>query len=410
MDNKTPQQRRAERQKYLRIQRIIRLCAIALAIILSIISLFESCSTKKAVEDLAAQLREKKIAQAQAELQAMQPSTSPSPSAEIMAGGTSVTLSFVGSCTLGMDENDAYEGSFEEYYDNYGASYFFKNVKSIFEGDDLTVTSLESTLTLSDTRQDIDQAFRADPSHAEILSLGGIDAVDVANHHIYDYSDEGYVDTLANLDNAGINRFGFENVLTMNVSGTSTTNSGQTSILETNGVSVGFTGVWQDSDEDYASMALENIATLQDQGAQIIIVMIHWSSEDASLPDDSQISLAHELVNAGADLILGIQPQTLQGIECYQGKYIVYSLGSFLCGDTSPETMDSIIFQQTFTVSNGQCQDNAEFEIIPCSVSTDPDTNTYCPTPASGDEAQRITDQIYSLSDQLDGGIRPETE
>ncbi len=67
MDNKTPQQRRAERQKYLRIQRIIRLCAIALAIILSIISLFESCSTKKAVEDLAAQLREKKIAQAQAE-------------------------------------------------------------------------------------------------------------------------------------------------------------------------------------------------------------------------------------------------------------------------------------------------------------------------------------------------------
>lgn len=411
MDNKTPQQLRAERQKYLRIQRGIRMGAIAFAIILSIISLCVSCSTKKSVEDLAAQLRAKKIAQAQEELQAAQASASPAPSSEAVTGGTTVTLSFVGSCTLGMDENDGYDGSFGEYYDNYGAGYFFQNVKSIFEGDDLTVASLESTLTLSDTRQDRDRALRADPSYADILTQGGIDATDVANDHIYDYGNEGYVDTLANLDNAGIGRFGFDNVLTTQVSGTSLPNAAiQSSMVEQDGISIGLVGVWQDSEQDYESMALDSVNELQEQKAQIIVVMIHWSSEDPSIPDDGQISLAHSLINAGADLIIGIQPQAMQGIECYQGKYIVYSLGSFLSGDTAPESMDTMIFQQTFTVANGEAQSDAPFEIIPCSISTDATTNTYCPTPASGDDADRILDEIYALSDQLDGGIRPEED
>lgn len=411
MDNKTPQQLRAERQKYLRIQRGIRMGAIAFAIILSIISLCVSCSTKKSVEDLAAQLRAKKIAQAQEELQAAQASASPAPSSEAVTGGTTVTLSFVGSCTLGMDENDGYDGSFGEYYDNYGAGYFFQNVKSIFEGDDLTVASLESTLTLSDTRQDRDRALRADPSYADILTQGGIDATDVANDHIYDYGNEGYVDTLANLDNAGIGRFGFDNVLTTQVSGTALPNAAiQSSMVEQDGISIGLVGVWQDSEQDYESMALDSVNELQEQKAQIIVVMIHWSSEDPSIPDDGQISLAHSLINAGADLIIGIQPQAMQGIECYQGKYIVYSLGSFLSGDTAPESMDTMIFQQTFTVANGEAQSDAPFEIIPCSISTDATANTYCPTPASGDDADRILDEIYALSDQLDGGIRPEED
>lgn len=411
MDNKTPQQLRAERQKYLRIQRGIRMGAIAFAIILSIISLCVSCSTKKSVEDLAAQLRAKKIAQAQEELQAAQASASPAPSSEAVTGGTTVTLSFVGSCTLGTDENDGYDGSFGEYYDNYGAGYFFQNVKSIFEGDDLTVASLESTLTLSDTRQDRDRALRADPSYADILTQGGIDATDVANDHIYDYGNEGYVDTLANLDNAGIGRFGFDNVLTTQVSGTALPNAAiQSSMVEQDGISIGLVGVWQDSEQDYESMALDSVNELQEQKAQIIVVMIHWSSEDPSIPDDGQISLAHSLINVGADLIIGIQPQAMQGIECYQGKYIVYSLGSFLSGDTAPESMDTMIFQQTFTVANGEAQSDAPFEIIPCSISTDATANTYCPTPASGDDADRILDEIYALSDQLDGGIRPEQD
>ena len=74
MDNRTQRQKQAqaERQKALKFQRTVRAAAIVLALVLALISLAQSCSTKKAIEDLAAQIRAKKLAQAQEELQALQ--------------------------------------------------------------------------------------------------------------------------------------------------------------------------------------------------------------------------------------------------------------------------------------------------------------------------------------------------
>lgn len=410
-ENKTPAQRRAERQKYARIQRYIRLSAIALAIVLSVIALFQSCSTRKAIDDLAAQIRAKKIAQAQAELQALEDTqTTPSPTVSVPpADGASVTLSFVGDCTLGMDESDAYAGSFEEYYDSYGAPYFFQNVKSIFEGDDLTVANLEGTFTTSENRSDGDPTFKALPSHVTILAEGGIDAVSVANDHTHDYGNESYVDTLANLDIADIGRFGFDNVLTLTVgtsAATADTASSGSALAQADGVLVGLTGAWLRDQEDQQQV-LQNIQDLRDEGAQIVIVSLHWGTENASSPDDTQIELAHQIIDAGADLIVGHHSQVLQGIELYHGKYIAYSLGTFISGGMSSGDMDTIIFQQTFTISGGKCLENAQLNIIPCSISAEAQRNTYCPTPAGGTEAQRILDKIYALSGELDGGIRP---
>ena len=152
---KTPRQiaeeKRAERLKYMRIQRNIRMGAIALAILLSIVSLCVSCSTKKAVADLAEKIAAKKANQA-----ALAAEVSASPSAapavapsEKPEDSVSLTLSFVGDVTLASYEGAPYAGSFEEYYDNYGDGYFFQNVRSIFEGDDLTVANLEGTFTTS---------------------------------------------------------------------------------------------------------------------------------------------------------------------------------------------------------------------------------------------------------------------
>ncbi len=405
MDNKTPQQRRAERQKYMRIQRWIRTADIALAIILSIISLCQSCSTKKAIAELAEQLREKKIAEATAALQSSMEQSGEEDTQTLTVSGVAVTLSFVGSCTLAADENASYDGSFTQYYDRYGASYFFQNVKSIFEGDDLTVASLESTLSESGARRDQDTAFRADPSYVEILTGSGIDAVTVANAHTHDYGDESYVDTLAMLDNAGVERFGYD--YTALVSRTGTPVGADSAADGATAVTVGLAGVWQGAEDNYRTAALEDIAELREAGAQIIIVTVSWTSETEDQPDDSQISMAHQLIDAGADLVVGIQPGVLQGIECYQGKYILYSLGSFL-GDS--DDMDTIIFQQSFVVSDGVCQTYADYTVIPCTISSDTQTNTYCPTPASGEEAQRILDGIYAASDLLDGGIRPADE
>ncbi len=59
----------------------------------------------------------------------------------------SLTLSVVGDCTLGTDETFDYDTSLNACYDNNGKDYFFKNVKSIFEADDLTIANFEGTLT-----------------------------------------------------------------------------------------------------------------------------------------------------------------------------------------------------------------------------------------------------------------------
>lgn len=392
--NKTPQQRRAERQKAARIRGYIRMGAIVLAIVLSILSLSQSCSTKKAIEDLAAQLREKKIAEAQAELQALNPSPSPTPSA--VPDGTSITLSFVGDCTLAQ-MGETSEGSFEDYYARYGDSYFFANVKSIFEGDDLTVANLEGTFTKSENQADKQFTFKANPSHVSILNHSGIDVVNVANNHTHDYGNESYVDTLANLDNAGIGRFGYENTL----------------IVEVQGVRVGFTGMCEYDDNeksiDYLSPTLENIQSLKDQGAQIIVAVVHWGYENAEVPEQEQITAAHKMIDRGADLVIGHHSHVLQGVECYKGKYIAYSLGNFCFGgNDSPTDRDTIIFQQTFTISGGACLKYPEVHIIPCSISSSEGTNDYRPTPAQGDEATRILDKLYSRCAQIDGGISAE--
>ena len=95
----------------------------------------------------------------------------------------------------------------------------------------------------------------------------------------------------------------------------------------------------------------------------------------------------------------------LQGIEEYKGKNIVYSLGNFCFGGNQyPSDMDTMIFQQTFTVDqNGVKADNVT-NIIPCSVSSDSDYNNYQPTPAEGDEAARILNKIQERTAMITGG------
>lgn len=125
----------------------------------------------------------------------------------------SFTISAVGDCTFGTDENFAYEGSMPAKYDEVGDfNYFFENVKSVFEADDLTIVNFEGTLTDSTTREDKQFAFKADKSYAEILTDGFVEAANLANNHSKDYGEQSYNDTMDALDEAGITNFGYDRV------------------------------------------------------------------------------------------------------------------------------------------------------------------------------------------------------
>ena len=298
----------------------------------------------------------------------------------------SLTLSVVGDCTLGTDETFDYDTSLNAYYENYGADYFLQNVKDIFSTDDLTIANFEGTLTDSDEREDKTFAFKAPASYASILTGGSVEAVNTANNHSHDYGDQSFDDTLAALDDAGIVHFGYD----------------ETAVMDVKGVKVGLVGIYELYDHLEREQQLKNnIAKVKADGAQLIVVIFHWGNETETVPDSNQTTLGRIAIDEGADLVCGHHPHVLQGIETYKGRNIVYSLGNFCFGgNSSPSDMDTMIYQQTFTIdADGIKKDNVT-NIIPCSISSAAydGYNNYQPTPAEGDEATRILGKINERS------------
>lgn len=298
----------------------------------------------------------------------------------------SLTLSVVGDCTLGTDETFDYDTSLNAYYENYGADYFLQNVKDIFSADDLTIANFEGTLTDSDEREDKTFAFKAPASYTSILTGGSVEAVNTANNHSHDYGDQSFDDTLAALDDAGIVHFGYD----------------ETAVMDVKGIKVGLVGIYELYDHLEREQQLkDNIAKVKADGAQLIVVIFHWGNETETVPDSNQTTLGRIAIDEGADLVCGHHPHVLQGIETYKGRNIVYSLGNFCFGgNSSPSDMDTMIYQQTFTIdANGVKKDNVT-NIIPCSISSAAydGYNNYQPTPAEGDEATRILGKINERS------------
>ena len=298
----------------------------------------------------------------------------------------SLTLSVVGDCTLGTDETFDYDTSLNAYYENYGADYFLQNVKDIFSTDDLTIANFEGTLTDSDKREDKTFAFKAPASYASILTGGSVEAVNTANNHSHDYGDQSFDDTLAALDDAGIVHFGYD----------------ETAVMDVKGIKVGLVGIYELYDHLEREQQLkDNIAKVKADGAQLIVVIFHWGNETETVPDSNQTTLGRIAIDEGADLVCGHHPHVLQGIETYKGRNIVYSLGNFCFGgNSSPSDMDTMIYQQTFTIdADGVKKDNVT-NIIPCSISSAAydGYNNYQPTPAEGDEATRILGKINERS------------
>ena len=188
------------------------------------------------------------------------------------------------------------------------------------------------------------------------------------------------------LDAAGIVHFGYD----------------KTAVMDVKGIKVGMVGIYELKDHLEREQQLkDNIATVKADGAQLIVVIVHWGNETETVPDSNQTTLGRLAIDEGADLVCGHHPHVLQGIETYKGKNIVYSLGNFCFGgNSSPSDMDTMIYQQTFTITSEGVQADNVTNVIPCSISSAAyeGYNNYQPTPAEGDEAARILAKINERS------------
>ena len=300
---------------------------------------------------------------------------------------TQITVSLVGDCTLGTDEAFAYDTSLNAYQLYRGSDYFLQNVKTIFAEDDLTIINMEGPLTESTERNGEKFAFKGAPGFVDILSGSSVEAANLANNHSHDYGEQGFEDTKRILSDAGITAFGYD----------------ETALITIKGIKIGLVGIYELHDHLERTRQLkDNIAKVKQEGADLIITIFHWGNERETIPDSNQMALGHIAIDYGADLVAGHHPHVLQGIEEYRGKYIVYSLGNFCFGGNSaPDDMDTMIFQQTFTIQSGEVLTDENITLIPCSISSETGFNNYQPTPAEGSEAERILQKIDERSAQI---------
>ena len=367
------EQRKQERIRRVRRQRII--WGVNLGLLLALGLAF----TVRGIQSNAAQEREKQAKKKQDEKKAKEP--------EVI----SLTISAAGDCTLGTDEYFYYPTSLPAKFEKEGAAFFLEKVKPVFEADDLTIVNMEGTLTEETDRKPNEQfCFKGDKELVNILTEGSVEAANLANNHTIDYGEKSYTDTIEVLEEEGISAFGNET----------------TSIVDVKGIQVGLLGTYElDRHMDCEEEMIQNIENLKEEGAQMIIASFHWGIERANIPNETQVALAHSAIDHGADLVLGHHPHVLQGIEEYKGKNIVYSLANFCFGGNSgPKDMDTMIFQQTFTFTDGKLQEDNGTNVIRCKVSSVYETgvNNYQPMPVEGETGDAILERIRQYTDALE--------
>lgn len=297
-----------------------------------------------------------------------------------------VTISAAGDVTFGNYQGQDYSYSFVQTYDQADdTGYFFKNVYDIFSNDDFTLVNLEGPLTnTEEIRVEKEYMIKGLPEYASLLRLGSIEAVGLANNHILDFKEQGLTDTIAAVSGEGI-VYACDNSV---------------AIYETKGIKIGVVAASQVSRGNAMEKTIKgNIEKLKEEGADIIIAFLHWGIEREFYPEEYQQYLGRLCIDWGADVVLGSHPHVIQGIEEYNGRYIVYSMGNFCFGgNRNPTDKDSMIFQQTFTFVDGEKQSEADIRVIPCSVSSVAERNNYQPTPATGSQAERIIGRINEYS------------
>ena len=298
-----------------------------------------------------------------------------------------ITISAAGDCSLGNHQDQEYAYSFRQAYDQIeDEGYFFANVQDYFGSDDMTVVNFEGVLTYSEERDETrTYNIKGDPGYARLLTAGNIEAVSFANNHRRDYGTRGSDDTVAALEAEGILYAYDKNVC----------------IYETEkGIRIGIVSVnevaWGLGSEQ---LLAEGIGKLQEQEVDLILACCHWGIERENYPTENQKYLGRKCIDLGADLVIGHHPHVLQGVEEYNGRFIIYSLANFCFGaNRNPADKDTMIFQQTFTFIDGVKQEDQQIQIIPCSVSSVKDRNNFQPTPAQGEEATRIIGRINIYS------------
>ena len=218
---------------------------------------------------------------------------------------------------------------------------------------DIAVVNAEMAISDRGSAVDKEYVFRAPPQAAARIAAAGIDVANLANNHARDYGADALLDSVRWLEVAGVVALG---------AGADDTEAYRHRVLHAGGdVRVAFVGAsmvlpWGfPAEPDRPGIAsarptariLESVRAAS-LAADVVIVVIHWGVERQTCPTAEQIGVARELLDAGADAVIGHHPHVLQPIEVVGGKLVAYSLGNFVWHPRSGLTGETGVLQIDF--------------------------------------------------------------
>ena len=254
-----------------------------------------------------------------------------------------VTLLFGGDCLLAAHYQDAVGDD---------AGFAFRGF-DLLRSADVSMLNLECPITERGARIPKPFNFRMRPSFTPVLAKAGVTLVNIANNHIFDYGPQGLFDTISYLDSAHVLHVG---------AGRDAREAYRPVVINVRGIRIGFLGFYGGGEAPGATdrspgVARREIGRIVDavralrnrDSAAVVIVSLHWGTEKAVMPDEGQQAFAHQVIDAGADAVIGHHPHVLQGIERYKSGVIVYSLGNFLFGGNSRSSYSTGLFEMTIS-------------------------------------------------------------
>ena len=311
-------------------------------------------------------------------------------------GPFSITFASTGDIIFGREVGT--------YVDMYGGASALANVAEELAAADVTIANVEAPLSDDESEPipEKDVYLISRPAGIESLVESDVTLVSLANNHSMDYSGPALQDTINALDGAGILHAG---------AGMNEAEADRIAELEVNGASIAFIS-WTDIVPNYfmaygdepgvASARMNMTAALNTvkkarSTHDIVIVAMHWGIEYQDYIDEyQQRDPAHELVDAGADVIIGNHPHVIQGIEFYNGSLISYSQGDFVFDHYSERTGETFIL-------NFEVTDQGISNVTATPVYLD---DTYgIPSIVTGEHAQSILARLQEISDGMNSAF-----
>lgn len=248
----------------------------------------------------------------------------------------------------------------------------FSGVSNVTSNVDLLLINFENAATESGDALKGDVPLKCSPSYVPLAKANNRTVASLANNHALDYGITGMEDSIKYLKDAGITPIGAgstedeaHQAVTQEIKGRNVTilnymdsdnfaEYGYDAMPYANGTSAGYSAY--DSADAQKQIAEHNASDL-------IVAYLHFGNEYSNSPNDNQVTIAHELIDYGADVVIGSHPHVPQGIEMYNGKPVFYSLGNFIFDQSNPAT------HVAYFVEIDLSQDSATCVVYPIYIS-----------------------------------------